>query len=237
MFEDSTFESNGRIQTRSRGWMIATFLLNGSILVGLILIPLIYPEALRRQAPSFLLTTPPPPPTPPPAPKQTERAFQGRSEMEGTQVLAPPVIPTNIGHPNGSERAPGDTTITMDSGSGISDAGTGVFGRRGTAVVVHPDVQGPVRLPSTLVAALLIYKVTPQYPAIARTARIGGTVALQATISKNGTVENLRVTGGPVMLQQAAIDAVKMWRYRPYLLNNLPVEVETTVNVVFTLER
>ena len=62
-----------------------------------------------------------------------------------------------------------------------------------------------------------------------------GTVVLQATISKTGTIEDLHVVSGPAMLQQAAMDAVRTWRYRPYLLNNEPVEVETTVNVIFTL--
>jgi protein TonB len=60
-------------------------------------------------------------------------------------------------------------------------------------------------------------------------------VVLQATISKTGSIENLKVVSGPAMLQQSAMDAVKSWRYRPYLLNNEPVEVETTVNVIFTL--
>jgi protein TonB len=78
-------------------------------------------------------------------------------------------------------------------------------------------------------------KITPQYPAIAKAARIQGTVVLQATISKTGSIENLRVVSGPPMLQQAAMDAVRQWRYRPYLLNGDPVEVETTVNVVFNL--
>jgi protein TonB len=62
-------------------------------------------------------------------------------------------------------------------------------------------------------------------------------VVLQAVISKTGTIENLRVVSGPPLLQQAALDAVKQWRYRPYLLNGEPIEVETTVNVVFTLGR
>jgi periplasmic protein TonB len=75
----------------------------------------------------------------------------------------------------------------------------------------------------------------PQYPAIAKAARIQGTVVLQATISKAGGIENLRVVSGPPMLQQAAMDAVRSWRYKPYLLNGDPVEVETTVNVVFNL--
>jgi protein TonB len=75
----------------------------------------------------------------------------------------------------------------------------------------------------------------PQYPAIAKAARIQGTVVLQATISKSGTIENLHVISGPPMLQAAATQAVQSWRYKPYLLNGEPVEVETQINVVFSL--
>jgi protein TonB len=82
---------------------------------------------------------------------------------------------------------------------------------------------------------MLLVKTQPVYPPIAKAARVSGTVVLQATISKQGTIENLRVLSGPAMLQQAARDAVMTWRYKPYLLNNEPVEVETTVNVIFTL--
>jgi protein TonB len=82
---------------------------------------------------------------------------------------------------------------------------------------------------------LLLQKTSPTYPPIAKAARVSGTVVLQATISKTGTIQNLKVVSGPAMLQQAALDAVRQWRYRPYLLNNEPVEVDTTVNVVFTL--
>ena len=84
-------------------------------------------------------------------------------------------------------------------------------------------------------AGNLLAKTVPQYPAIAKAARIQGTVVLQATIAKDGTIQNLRVINGPPMLQQAAIDAVRSWRYKPYLLNREPVEVETTINIVFNL--
>jgi len=84
-------------------------------------------------------------------------------------------------------------------------------------------------------AGYLLQKTMPVYPPIAKAARVQGTVVLQATISKTGTIEGLHVLSGPAMLQQAAVDAVRSWRYRPYLLNGDPVEVETTVNVVFTL--
>jgi protein TonB len=75
----------------------------------------------------------------------------------------------------------------------------------------------------------------PVYPPIARAARIEGTVRLEATISKAGKIENLRVISGQPMLQQAALDAVKNWLYRPYLLDGQPVEVQTTVDVIFTM--
>jgi TonB family protein len=86
-------------------------------------------------------------------------------------------------------------------------------------------------------AGMLIQHTFPVYPPVAKAARISGTVVLQAEISKTGSVEELQVVSGPAMLQQAALDAVKDWRFKPYLLNNEPVEVETTVNVVFTLGR
>jgi protein TonB len=235
MFEDSTFESTGRIRTRSRGWMVATFLLNGSILMGLILIPLIHPEALMRQGPSFLLATPPPPPTDTPMTKQPKRTMHDAPEMQGPHVFLPPLIPATIRRSEGSEEPPSGA-ISLNAGGDMP--GMGVFDGHRTPVVVHPEVgERPVRLSSGIVTGLLIYKVTPQYPEIAKAAGVGGTVVLQATIAKDGTIENLRVAGGPAMLQQAAIDAVKTWRYRPYLLNNVPVEVETTVSVVFTLGR
>jgi protein TonB len=82
---------------------------------------------------------------------------------------------------------------------------------------------------------LLIQKTAPVYPQIAKEARVSGTVVIQATISKAGLIENLHVVNGPTMLRQPALDAVKTWRYRPYMLDGEPVEVETTVSVTFTL--
>jgi len=81
----------------------------------------------------------------------------------------------------------------------------------------------------------LLHRVQPIYPSIARQARIQGAVELRAIISKAGTIENLVVVGGHPMLATAAIEAVKQWRYRPYLLNNEPIEVETAITVNFVL--
>jgi protein TonB len=80
-------------------------------------------------------------------------------------------------------------------------------------------------------------RIDPIYPAAAIKNHVSGTVVLQATISTRGNVEALRVISGPATLQQAALDAVRQWTYRPYLLNGAPVEVETTINVVFAPSR
>ena len=105
----------------------------------------------------------------------------------------------------------------------------------GPAPVVKAAAPKKIAVSAGVIAGNKLGGMTPQYPAIAKAARIQGTVVLQATISKSGTIENLHVLSGPPMLQQAAMEAVKTWRYRPYLLNGEPVEVETQVNVIFTL--
>jgi len=81
----------------------------------------------------------------------------------------------------------------------------------------------------------LIYRMQPDYPALARLARIQGAVVLRAVISKQGTIDNLQAVSGPPLLMKAAIDAVQQWRYRPYLLNGEPVEVDTEITVNFVL--
>lgn len=80
-----------------------------------------------------------------------------------------------------------------------------------------------------------MHKVQPVYPPIAIQARIQGAVLLRAVISKNGTIENLAVESGHPMLVKAAIEAVRQWRYRPYFLNNEPIEIETEITVNFVL--
>jgi TonB family protein len=94
-----------------------------------------------------------------------------------------------------------------------------------------------ISISAGVAGGLLLQKTAPVYPPIALAARVSGTVVLQAIISKTGSVENIHVISGPAMLQQAAVDAVKTWRYRPYMIEGEPVEVETTVSVNFSLGR
>src|SRR5205807_10555437 len=100
-----------------------------------------------------------------------------------------------------------------------------------------PKVATPqrVRVSQGVSQGLLVKKTQPAYPPLLRQARIQGTVVLQAEISKDGSIQNLRLISGHPMLAPAAIEAVKQWKYKPYLLNGEPVEVETQVQVNFTL--
>ena len=239
MFEDSTFESTGSIRTRSRGWMIAALGLNSSIVLALVLVPLIHPEALPRQLVSILMTAPAPPPSAPPRlARPAASAASSSATMLPDPMAAPRQIPHTIAMINDPGPAPTGTVVgSLDASNGEIDSTGDVFHSQPQPRVVHPDAKLPVRLPSELAAGLLIRKVIPQYPALAKAARAEGTVVLSATIAKDGTIANLRVMSGPAMLQQAALDAVSQWRYRPYLLNGEPVAVDTTVNVVFTLQR
>ena len=99
----------------------------------------------------------------------------------------------------------------------------------------HVSGPKPVSVSSGVASGMLIHKTQPVYPSIARSARVQGTVVLQAKISRSGSVTDLRVVSGPPMLRQSAIDAVKTWKYKPYLLNNQPTEVNTTIDVRFSL--
>jgi len=92
-----------------------------------------------------------------------------------------------------------------------------------------------VNISAAVAQGMAEYKVAPTYPPEAKASHISGTVVLQGTIGKDGHIKDLKVVGGPPALQTAAVDAVRFWRYKPYLLNGQPVEVMTTINVIFQL--
>ncbi len=158
------------------------------------------------------------------------------------QVIAPPVIPNAITSDN-EKPVPGAPDLnSIGSGPGrgtgygiLGSAGGGMPGLIPTVVIPpRPTVTKPLMV-SHWAEGNLIYRVQPVYPAIAREARIQGTVELRAIIGKTGTIENLVVVRGHPMLAGAAVEAVRQWRYRPYLLNDQPVEVETEITVNFLL--
>lgn len=137
------------------------------------------------------------------------------------------------------DAAPPPMMANMTGVAGGTGEGTpgGVLGGiiSSTPVEVPKVAPQRIRVSQGVSQGLVIHRVQPVYPMLARSARIQGTVVLQAEISKEGTIQDLRLISGHPMLTQAAIDAVKQWRYKPYFLNGEPVQVETTISVVFSL--
>lgn len=104
-----------------------------------------------------------------------------------------------------------------------------------TPANVHPSDSKPVQIPGEVAVGMLIYKVDPEYPRLAKAARISGIVILRARISKKGEILDLHVECGPAILQEPSLKAIREWKYRPFLLRGEPVEVDTTIRVTFTL--
>jgi protein TonB len=162
---------------------------------------------------------------------EPERPMRAESAMNH-QLNAPSRIPHDLKMLAGRDAPPLSSFGASAEGLGGGAPGSVFSGQSGPKVKV--EASRKVNISAGVAVGLLVQKTAPVYPPIAKTARVSGTVVIQATISKAGTVENLRVVNGPTMLRQAALDAVKSWRYRPYLLDGSPTEVETTVNVVFS---
>jgi len=151
------------------------------------------------------------------------------ARMMNQQLNAQAQIPRNQ-----AENAPPPISFGAD-GLGGNGGSMGVFNGQHGGPVVKAALSRPVAISSGVATGMLIQKTPPVYPPIAKTARVSGTVELQAVISKTGRIKDLQVVSGPAMLRQAAMDAVRTWIYRPYKLNNQPTEVETTINVIFSL--
>ncbi|HXY14334.1 MAG TPA: TonB family protein [Terriglobales bacterium] len=244
MFEDSLIESGGRLRTR-RGWTTSlSFLLQVALVGILVLIPLLFTEALpKTQLMTFLVAPPPPPPPPPPpAAAPVKIVKQVQTDIVNGQLRTPTKIPEKVQMIKEDEAPPPVMSAAGVVGGvpgGVPGGSMGgvIGGIISSTPVAVPKVATPqrVRVSQGVTQGLLIRKVQPAYPPLARQARIQGTVLLQAEISKDGTIENLRLISGHPMLAPAAIEAVKQWRYKPYILNGEPVEVETQITVNFTL--
>ncbi|MGB6742508.1 MAG: TonB family protein [Terracidiphilus sp.] len=160
---------------------------------------------------------------------------EDQTKMMNDQLAAPTRIPQGIKTQAAENEPPaGSLGIAGADGLGSSGANESIFNSHAQTIVKAAPSK-PIAISSGVAVGMLIQKTPPVYPLIAKTARVSGTVQLQATISKIGTIKDLHAVNGPEMLRQAAIDAVRTWRYQPYKLNNEPTEVETTINVVFTL--
>jgi periplasmic protein TonB len=242
MFEDSLLESGGRLKTK-RGRTTTFAILLEVLLIGfMVLLPLIFTEALpKTQLMTFLVAPPPPPPPPPPAAAPVHVVKQIQTDIVNGELRTPTKIPQKVQMIKEDEAPPpmaaGGVIGGVPGGIPGGQMGGVIGGIISSTPVAVPKVATPqrVRVSQGVSQGLLVRRVNPTYPPLARQARIQGTVVLRAVISKDGSIENLQLVSGHPMLAPAAIEAVKQWKYKPYLLNGEPVEVDTEVQVNFTL--
>lgn len=235
MFEDSLVESTGRIRTRSRWYAVGSFALQAAVLAALIFFPYVYPDALPQQALTQVLVAHPPPTAPPQIPHAAVAHNERPAPLTG--LIAPTMIPRRILADDNAAPTPPGFPVGLEIGNGGVRDALSLIGSAPPPprVALRPKPSGPVRVSAGVAAGRLLTPIQPIYPAIARTAHIQGTVVIEAVISRQGSIEHARIVSGPAMLAQAALAAVNRARYQPFKLNGEPVDVETTINIVFAL--
>jgi periplasmic protein TonB len=194
----------------------------------------------------FVAAPAPPPPPPPPAPAVVEPARKATTPVRraparsapvsakapgAAPVEAPDTIAPETGL-EGGEFVPAGIEAGFEGGlaGGISG---GIIG--GIEVAPPPPPAAPVRVGGEISAPRLIHRVGPEYPSVAVAAKIEGIVILEATVDTTGVVTDARVLRSHSVLEEAAIDAVRQWRYEPLLLNGKPTPFVLTVTVSFSL--
>jgi periplasmic protein TonB len=238
MFDDLV-ESTAQRKKTNKSWSVVLSMLVQTLILGvLILIPLIYTEALPKAMLSTLLIAPPPPPPPPPPPQPVKVIVKPVARLiQSGKLMQPRAIPKEVAVFKEAELPPDVINNTQTGGVFGGIPGQGIMGGTGGPALPPPPKATPARIKQggNVTAASIITQTRPVYPPLARQARIQGSVVLHAIIDKEGRVAQLEVVTGHPLLVQAALDAVKQWRYKPTQLNGDPVEVDTTITVTFTM--
>ncbi|HUA17804.1 MAG TPA: energy transducer TonB [Bryobacteraceae bacterium] len=224
------------------------------LMVGVMLvIPMLFVESLPIQTYVHVLLAAPPPPPPPPPPPMPAPVIKARPRQFNANVLlAPRSIPKEVAMIKEDELPPPSSVGGVIGGvPGGVPGGVmgGVIGGIVAAaapppppppvdkpVAKKPDVPQQVRVSGAIQAGMLARQVQPEYPLLARRARIEGTVVLKAIIASNGTVKELNLISGQPLLVEAAMNAVRQWLYKPTYLNGQPVEVITEIDVNFHMQ-
>jgi len=225
-------------ENAGRRWTAAaSFTLQAAVVAAALLIPLLRPQNLPDALLPRRIFLPMPEGQPSVAPTH------GSGHAGTISPVAPLLV--NRGSSNhftystpheGNESEPPSFSIVSGSGGGPDGVLNPLSGEI-VRPVLHPAaIAHPPRV-SVMMQGNLLHRVEPEYPAIAKQAGIQGTVVIKAFISRTGAIERTELLSGPPLLAHAALEAVRQWRYRPYYLNNEPVEVETQITVNFVLNR
>jgi protein TonB len=241
MLADSLLDTAWADRSR-RGWTtLVSFAAQAAAACILLLLPLLYTQALPPLTWTSTLVAPAAAPSAPRPPVVRNPHAAASNLSPDGRIIAPRFVPREIARFDESTVPPPVDlgTLGVLGSPGSSTARSGVFAAIGGGLnpvpLPPPTLSAPPPRVSRMMEGNLIYRVQPQYPPLARQARVQGTVVLRAMISREGKIENLQVESGHPLLVQSAINAVFEWRYRPYYLNNQPVEVETRITVNFTL--
>lgn len=236
MFADSLLGTAGAQRSRRSWTTLTSFGLQAVLIASLLAIPMLRNVGLPL---SRVVSIPISLGSPDAPPVATQRS--GSPSVMSTVAAIPRFVPS--GHSSSKSKpgggaaevsSGGDTAPIIGFGSPTEGLPMNIAGTR-PVLPAPPAPSTRTFRTSSMLEGSLIERVQPAYPPFARTARIQGQVVLAATISKTGTIENLQVVSGHPMLVRAALDAVSQWRYRPYILNHEPVEVETQIVVNFSL--
>lgn len=235
---DGDSEQKARERKVKRRALAVSIGLQSAALVALVVTPLL---AKPEKLPSMTMFVPMPP----------YRAVRPKPVVERSGNPTPPrpagvVIPTRI--PTGivTHETANPTGTTGNDEPNLNDSvpvpgvegGSRIFeGRKGPRAPEEQDKTKRLVVNSTVQQAMLTRRVDPCFPPLARQLRRSGQVRLHAVISRDGSVESLQVMDGDPLFVQCAMEAVSQWRYRPTLLNGSPVEVETVVTVIYTLNQ
>jgi protein TonB len=247
MLEDDA-ESRGRARNLRRKALLISVLLEAALLGAMLMWPLITPGVLPGR-----FNVMPSPPYPggggsaeKPAPPRAHPPADTTNRPVPCLFCAKPAAPTPPRPYGDASASSGDSAPGIGEGGidGPADPGAGIPGatdHTGMPIEIKkpepPQHKSPLPRSEGVMAAALIYKLQPQYPAIARTIHLAGTVYLRALIGTDGTVRQLVVISGNPILANPALQAVRQWRYQPTRLNGEPVEVETFITVNFVLDQ
>jgi protein TonB len=239
MFEDSLVESAALLRTHNRWPAIVSITAQLCAAALILTIPLLHPETLPM--PHILPATlaPPRAPVPPPPPIHLEPRAPTAAASAPTTVQTTPLV-TRFLHPTGPAVAdPAMPVANLGNTDTSLPPGINSSAPASPHVTIGPSTTGasskPLAISRGVSEGHLIAPIRPEYPQIARITHTEGTVVIEAIISQTGTIESTRVLSGPPMFQRAALDAVRQARYRPFLLNGQPTEVQTTITINFRM--
>lgn len=225
---------DGAHRNAARQWYtVPLSILTHTVLIAMfIAIPLMMSDVLPTPASVLVFAAPPPPPVAI-VPAPDVKPAVATNEPESNPDLAPRDAPQGFT----PEPPPPLTKVVLGLIDGVARAGNALSSIAGPPPVSPPPMPAvPIRVGGIIKAPNKMHDVVPVYPTIAKAAHVQGTVYLEATIARDGSVRNVKVLSAPSMLDDAAVTAVRQWRYTPSLLNGEPVEVLMTVTVRFALQ-